>query len=45
MVCDPAPGTPALPLTTAQTAIRSDWVAAYRTYCGNEADCPAFGGD
>ena len=45
MVCDPAPRTPALPLTTAQTAIRTDWVAAYRTYCGNEADCPAFGGD
>jgi hypothetical protein len=45
MVCASLPGTPPLPLTTAQTAIRTDWVAAYRRYCANEADCPAFGGE
>ena len=45
LVCDPIPGAQPLPLTQAQTAIRTDWVAAYRTYCANEADCPAFGGD
>lgn len=45
LVCHPSPGTKPMPLAQAQTAIRTDWVAAYRTYCANEADCPAFGGD
>jgi hypothetical protein len=45
MVCDPPPGTQRLPLTEAQAALRTDWVAAYRKYCASEADCPAFGGD
>jgi hypothetical protein len=45
MVCDPSPGMPRLPLAQAQAAFRTDWVAAYRQYCADEADCPAFGGD
>jgi hypothetical protein len=45
MVCDPAPGTPRLPLAEAQAAFRTDWVAAWHHYCANEADCPDYHGD
>jgi hypothetical protein len=45
LVCDPPPGAQPVPLVQAQTAFRTDWVAAYRRYCADEADCPAFGGD
>ena len=44
LVCEPQADAKALPLAQAQAAIRTDWVAAYRQYCGHEADCPAFGG-
>lgn len=42
LVCDPEPGTPALPLQQAQAAFTTDWVAAYHHYCPTDADCPAF---
>jgi len=45
LVCDPPPGAAHLPLAQAQAAFRTDWVAAYHSYCTNDADCPAFGGD
>jgi hypothetical protein len=45
MVCDPPPGMARLPLAQAQAAFRTDWVAAYRQYCADQADCPAFGGE
>jgi len=45
LVCDPPPGARPVPLAKAQAAFRTDWVAAWHTYCADEADCPAFGGD
>lgn len=45
LVCNPPPGASHVPLAQAQAAFRIDWVAAYRRYCADEADCPAFGGD
>ncbi len=45
LVCDPPPGASRMPLREAQAAFTSDWVAAYRRYCADEADCPAFAGD
>ena len=45
LVCNPPPGAPHIPLAQAQAAFRTDWVAAYRRYCADEADCPAFGGE
>jgi hypothetical protein len=45
LVCNPAPGAQPMSLAQAQTAIRTDWVAAYRSVCANEADCPAFSGE
>ncbi len=45
MVCHPAPGTAPLPLRSAQAAFTPDWVAGYKTYCANAADCPEFGRD
>jgi hypothetical protein len=42
LVCDPPPGEARVPLAQAQAAFRTDWVAAYRQYCADEADCPAF---
>jgi len=45
LVCDPPPGTPRMALREAQAAFTPDWVAGYRKYCADDADCPAFGGD
>ena len=42
LVCDPPPGEVRVALAQAQAVFRTDWVAAYRQYCANEADCPAF---
>ena len=44
LVCDPPPGAQRVALATAQEAFRTDWVAAYNTYCANDADCPVYGG-
>ncbi|EGD57765.1 hypothetical protein Y88_3091 [Novosphingobium nitrogenifigens DSM 19370] len=41
MVCHPDAGASPLPLGEAQAALRDNWVAAYRRYCSNPADCPA----
>jgi hypothetical protein len=45
LVCSAPPGAQHVPLAQAQAAFRTDWVAAYRTYCADQADCPAYGGD
>ncbi len=45
LVCDPPPGEARLPLAAAQTALRTDWVAAYHAYCPDDSTCPAFGGE
>ena len=45
LVCHPPQGAARLPLKVAQAAFLDDWVAAYRRYCADSADCPAFGGD
>lgn len=42
LVCNPPPGAQHIALATAQAAFRTDWVAAYQTYCADEADCPAY---
>lgn len=45
LVCHPPPGTARVSLAEAQAAFRDDWVAAFRRYCADIADCPAFGGE
>jgi hypothetical protein len=39
LICNPKPGDPAVSLPEVQTALRTDWPAAYQKYCVNGAAC------
>jgi len=45
LVCHPKPGDPHVTLKQAQDAFLGDWTVAYKQFCEEEDDCPAFGAD